>query len=647
MYMKTRFMVPLFAAALWCGLSSGRAQIGTGWTSWSPSHTVQERGTGSISGNTFTIGSASDGDQRAEWRYETTTSGRSQFEGIVRVNSLGGDRISLCQCFKVSGPNSMLAIKKPGVLYQVHGGDELGNLSIGATIRVNTIINTSNGNCTIYLNGTEKNTVSEGAGEYYHKLGCYRTGSGSGPASVTWTDIRFWRSGGSGGGAVSIPEFNPPAGTYPSPQTVAITSATAGATIHYTTDGSAPSATTGTVYTSPITISTNTTVRAIATASGLSNSTVESAAYTITGGTTGTAWEAESLTRTTSGATATTDTDAAASGGARVTLNATAAASWVQFALPNIAAGTYSVQLAYKTNANRGILALAIDGLQIGSTLDQYASTSSYPAQTFGNVTFASAGTHTLRLTVTGKNAASSSFTLSADRIVLTPAAPPTSAAAPTFSPTGGPFTTPVSVTMSSTTSGATIRYTTDGSVPTATTGTVYTGPVTLSATTTLKAIATAPGFTPSPTTSATYVFGGGSPLSFEAESLARTTSGVTATNDADTAASGGSRVTLNATSTGSWVEFTLPNVPAGTYLVQMSAKYHTNRGIHNLRLDGVDQAGTWDQYVSSPTYPTETLGTFTFGSAGNHLVRIQVTAKNAASSSYTLSADKFTLTPQ
>jgi hypothetical protein len=75
--------------------------------------------------------------------------------------------------------------------------------------------------------------------------------------------------------------------------------------------------------------------------------------------------------------------------------------------------------MAYKTNNNRGQLSFSVDGTQLGGTLDQYASSSSYPTQTFGTLTFAAAGNHTIRLTVTGKNSASSSYTLSADKFVL------------------------------------------------------------------------------------------------------------------------------------------------------------------------------------------------------------------------------------
>jgi hypothetical protein len=74
------------------------------------------------------------------------------------------------------------------------------------------------------------------------------------------------------------PTFAPPAGTYTSTQSVVLTDA--GATIHYTTDGSAPDSG-STVYTNPIAVSSATTIKAFATSEGLADSAPVSAAYTI------------------------------------------------------------------------------------------------------------------------------------------------------------------------------------------------------------------------------------------------------------------------------------------------------------------------------------------------------------------------------
>ena len=65
--------------------------------------------------------------------------------------------------------------------------------------------------------------------------------------------------------------------------TVTITCATDGATIHYTIDGSTPTASSAT-YSSPIAISATTTVKAIAVKSGMTDSDVASATFTKSGG---------------------------------------------------------------------------------------------------------------------------------------------------------------------------------------------------------------------------------------------------------------------------------------------------------------------------------------------------------------------------
>src|SRR5207253_2460157 len=79
---------------------------------------------------------------------------------------------------------------------------------------------------------------------------------------------------------VATPAFNPPAGTYTGSVTVTISDATSGTTIYYTTDGSTPT-TASAVYGGSLTFTQTTTLRAMATASGMANSAVASATYTI------------------------------------------------------------------------------------------------------------------------------------------------------------------------------------------------------------------------------------------------------------------------------------------------------------------------------------------------------------------------------
>jgi Chitobiase/beta-hexosaminidase C-terminal domain len=160
----------------------------------------------------------------------------------------------------------------------------------------------------------------------------------------------------------ATPTFSPAAGTFSAAQTVTITDATAGAAIYYTTDGTAPTIA-STLYAGVISVDSTETIKAIAAASGYSNSAVAAATYTIT-------------------------------------------------------------------------------------------------------------------------------------------TAPP--AATPTFSPAAGTYAAAQTVTISDTTAGATIYYTTNGNSPT-TASTVYSGAITVSSTETIEAIAAATGFSNSPVATAAY----------------------------------------------------------------------------------------------------------------------------------------------
>ena len=77
---------------------------------------------------------------------------------------------------------------------------------------------------------------------------------------------------------------------------------------------------------------------------------------------------------------------------------------------------------------------------------------------------------------------------------------------APVISPNGGSFSSTQSVTLNSSTPSASIYYTLDGSTPTPA-STEYTGPITISTNTTLKAIASAPGYLQSSVSSAVFTF--------------------------------------------------------------------------------------------------------------------------------------------
>src|SRR6202047_4050912 len=92
-----------------------------------------------------------------------------------------------------------------------------------------------------------------------------------------WTDSAVNFAAYTITGTVATPTFSVAGGTYTTAQTVAISSTTTGSSVRYTTDGSTPSSTVGTLYTSPIPVSSSMTVKAIGYMSGWADSAVSSA----------------------------------------------------------------------------------------------------------------------------------------------------------------------------------------------------------------------------------------------------------------------------------------------------------------------------------------------------------------------------------
>jgi hypothetical protein len=193
--MATRF-IKLAGVAVAASLStSAQAQVGSGWSSTTMSHTTQTAGCGTISGNTFQLTcSTASGVQRAEWRYASFTSGQRQFQGTLKVNSMGGDRISVHQVYLEGvNPRLQMGYKKPGTLYNIQGQATLGSLAIGSTVRINSTIVRSTGVIGAYVGGSLRQTIdAENNGTWYFKLGAYRSDSGEGPVSTTWTNISFY-----------------------------------------------------------------------------------------------------------------------------------------------------------------------------------------------------------------------------------------------------------------------------------------------------------------------------------------------------------------------------------------------------------------------------------------------------------------------
>ena len=101
-------------------------------------------------------------------------------------------------------------------------------------------------------------------------------------------------------------------------------------------------------------------------------------------------------------------------------------------------------------------------------------------------------------------------LTMGANSYTLWPknGVPPTTVSAPVFSPGQGTYTSPQSVSISTSTADATIHYTLDGTTDPTEISSTYSTPIPISSTKTIKAKAWKTGLTPSSVASATYTIG-------------------------------------------------------------------------------------------------------------------------------------------
>lgn len=249
---------------------------------------------------------------------------------------------------------------------------------------------------------------------------------------------------------VATPIFNPPGGLYRVGQNVSISSATSGATLRYTTDGSDPDSS-STVYNSPIYIgSIVTTVKAKAFKSGWAHSNIASAIYTI-----GT--------------------------------------------MPTVGTPYFDPPGETYLEAQSVSISCDTEGASIRYSTDGYDLTESSPIYS-GPIKISS--TTSLKAMASKAGWADSPvysavYTIGAPQVV----------ALPTFDPEGGHYVDTQNVSITCDTPGATICYTTDGNDPTNSSA-IYRSPINISSTTILKAKAFKYGWTASHIASDVYTFG-------------------------------------------------------------------------------------------------------------------------------------------
>jgi RHS repeat-associated protein len=243
----------------------------------------------------------------------------------------------------------------------------------------------------------------------------------------------------------ATPTFQVTPGSATTLPTLTISDTTIGSTLFYTTDGTTPT-TSSIQYGGPFTVASGVTVKAIATASGYVNSNVAS-----------------------------------------ITLS-------LQTTPPAFspAAGSYAAPLN-----------VTLSDITPGAAI--YYTTS-------GAAPSASSTPYTAPIPITGAttiqaiaiaNGYTASPVVSASYALSLP-----TAATPTFSPAAGSLLPNQTVTIADATAGATIFYTTDGSTPSASSP-QYSGPISVTGTETISAIAVASGYTNSAVARAIYTING------------------------------------------------------------------------------------------------------------------------------------------
>jgi Chitobiase/beta-hexosaminidase C-terminal domain/Legume lectin domain len=146
--------------------------------------------------------------------------------------------------------------------------------SLGASGLVMTPIPNNIGGCGVGTAYSSPVTISSSQ-TLYASCGTTYTGLPSGVTQGAYTI-----SATTGATPTATPTFSPVAGTYTSAQSVSISDATSGASVYYTTNGTTPT-TSSTRYTGAITVSSTETLKAMAVASGDTDSAVASADYTM------------------------------------------------------------------------------------------------------------------------------------------------------------------------------------------------------------------------------------------------------------------------------------------------------------------------------------------------------------------------------
>jgi hypothetical protein len=229
------------------------------------------------------------------------------------------------------------------------------------------------------------------------------------------------------------PQFSVSPGTYAATQSVAISTLQAGASVYYTTNGTTPSASNGTLYSAALSVASTRTIKAVAVLAGYVDSAVQTGTFTIGNTPAAPTFDVE----------------------------------------PGLHYSPFNLSLAASNS---------VDGFVYEKSSGTAPAPSMYTSTPYSAAFSVGSGTWNIKA-LSYKGTTESMVSEINCRVTGY-------ASQPTITPTSADSDTAVSVTLSANGSGETLWYTTDGSIPSASHGTQYTGAFIVSSSSTVKAVA-------------------------------------------------------------------------------------------------------------------------------------------------------------